>query len=94
MEKEIQNLFKENGGVLRTKQLQANGIHYRKLQKFIDAGETTQVKRGYYQLADENSFSDVSALVSLFPDGVFCMDSALQFYGYTEHTPSEYGCNK
>lgn len=90
METAIQNLFKENGGVLRTKQLKANGVHYRKLQKMINAREITQVKRGYYQLVDENSFSDVPVLVSLFPDGVFCMDSALQFYGYTEHTPSQW----
>lgn len=90
MERKIRNLFKKNGGILRTCQLQANGVHYRKLQKMLDAEEVTQIKRGCYQLVDIRSFSDLPALTFMFPDGVFCMDSALQFYGYTERTPSEW----
>ena len=33
------------------------------------------------------SFSDIPLLVALFPDGVICMESALDYYGYTDRTP-------
>lgn len=88
MEQEIRALFDDNNGILQTRQLEENGVYYRKLQKMIQAGEVEQVKRGFYRAVSEKDFSDAPLLISLFPDGIICMDSALQYYGYTDRTPS------
>ena len=70
--------------------LRENGFYNQKLQKLIRDGTIEQIRRGYYQLIDENSFSDVRIITSLFPDGVLCMESALDYYGYTERTPDSW----
>ncbi|MCD7708417.1 MAG: type IV toxin-antitoxin system AbiEi family antitoxin domain-containing protein, partial [Clostridiales bacterium] len=90
MEQEIQDLFLRNGGILRTRQLRENGIYYRKLQALMDAGEIEQVRRGYYQQTETQIFSDVPLLAAMFPDGIFCMETALWYYDYTERTPMEW----
>ncbi len=90
MQKGLEELFQENEGLLKTKQLEDNGIYYRKRQKLIENGEIEMVRRGYYQMTVQSNFSDVPLIISMFPDAIFCMDSALQCYGYTEHTPTEW----
>ena len=84
---EIKKIFEQHGGILRTAQMERFGIYYRKMKKLLDNGEIEMVRRGYYQYVDERAFSDVPALVKLFPDGIFCMESALDYYGYSKRTP-------
>ncbi|MDD3401973.1 MAG: type IV toxin-antitoxin system AbiEi family antitoxin domain-containing protein [Hespellia sp.] len=88
MKKNVKNIFKKYDGVMRTSQLNENGIYYRNLKQLIDNGEVEQIRRGYYQYMDENSFSDIPLIAKLFPDSIICMESALDYYGYTERTPS------
>jgi predicted transcriptional regulator of viral defense system len=85
---EIQAIFKEYGGIMRTKELCDSGIYYKKLQQLIAEGKVEQMRRGYYQYIDENAFLEVPLIVKLFPDGVVCMESALEYYGYTDRIPS------
>lgn len=88
MEKELQDLFDSHGGILKTGELLRCGYYHRKLQELINDGEIEQVRRGYYQRIDDNSYSEVAVIARLFPDAVLCMESALDYYGYTERTPS------
>ena len=88
MEKELQDLFDSHGGILKTGELLQNGYYHRKLQELINDGEIEQVRRGYYQCIDDNSYSEVAIIARLFQDAVLCMESALDYYGYTERTPS------
>ncbi|HJA71525.1 MAG TPA: type IV toxin-antitoxin system AbiEi family antitoxin domain-containing protein [Candidatus Lachnoclostridium stercoravium] len=90
MEKELQDLFASHGGILKTSELLQCGCYYRKIQELINDGEIEQVRRGYYQRIDDNSYSEVAVIVRLFPDAVLCMESALDYYGYTERTPSSW----
>lgn len=83
----IKQIFFENGGVVKTKILRENGLSSRDLKQFVDAGIIEQIRWGYYQFADNNDFSEIPILVSLFPDGILCMESALDHYGYIERTP-------
>jgi predicted transcriptional regulator of viral defense system len=85
---EIEAIFKEYGGIMRTKELCDSGIYYKKLQQLIAEGKVEQMRRGYYQYIDENAFLEVPLIVKLFPDGVVCMESALEYYGYTDRIPS------
>jgi len=41
-----------------------------------------------YQWQDERAFSEASMIATLFPDAVICMESSLQYDGYTDRTPS------
>lgn len=88
MKKNVKEIFEKHGGVMRTSQLKEYGILYRNLRKLLDEGIVEQVCRGYYQYLDRESFSDIPVIATLFPDAIICMESALDYYGYTERTPS------
>lgn len=88
MNKELQELFDAHGGILRTSELLRYGYYHRKIQELINNGEIEQVRRGYYQCINDNSYSEAAVIARLFPDSVLCMESALDYYGYTERTPS------
>ena len=77
--KAIKEIFAQQGPILTTMVLRENGFYNQKLQKLIRNSTIEQIRRGYYQLIDENSFSDVRIITSLFPDGVLCMESALDY---------------
>lgn len=87
MSNSLKELFEQHGGLMRTVELKKAGYYYKKIQKLIDDGEIEQVRRGYYQFAGEDSFSDIPTITTLFPDGVICLESALDYYGYTDRTP-------
>ena len=82
----LQAIFEAYGGVMKTSELKANGIYYRTIQKLIEEGNIEQIRRGYYQYLDEKSFTDIPIIVKLFPEGVLCMESALDYYGYIERS--------
>ena len=88
MDKKLQQLFAAHGGILKTGELLQYGYYHRKIQKMISDGEIEQIRRGYYQRIDDNSYSEAAVIARLFPDAVVCMESALDYYGYTDRTPS------
>ena len=88
MQSDLKMIFREHGGVMRTNELKEAGYYYKKIQELMENGQIEQIRRGYYQYVGENSFSDIPALRTLFPDAVICMESALDYYGYTDRTPS------
>ncbi|MDO4260669.1 MAG: hypothetical protein Q4C82_01205 [Eubacteriales bacterium] len=85
---EYKEIFDKYGGMMRTKQLQAENILYRPLQKLIRQGWVEKVRYGYYQWVDHDDFSEVGTVIRLFPDAIFCMDTALRYYGYSDRTPA------
>lgn len=89
-EENIKIFFDKHGGVMRTKELLENGIHYRRLRSLIAEGKVEKVRYGYYQWQDDKAFSEASLVASLFPDGILCMETALLYYDYTDRTPNEW----
>ncbi len=87
---EYKKIFDKYGGMMRSKQLQAENIMYRPLQKLIEQGFIEKVRYGYYQWVDHNDFSEVNTVIRLFPDAILCMDTALRYYGYTDRTPADW----
>ena len=81
-------LSKAHQGILRSSVLNQNGFHCHKIRSLVNDGVLTQIRRGYYQYSESNVFSDIPILAALFPDGVLCMESALDHYGYTNRTPA------
>lgn len=88
MSESLKSVFDQHGGLMRTAELKEAGYYYKKIQKLLESGEIEQVRRGYYQYSGDESFTDISVITTLFPDGVICMESALDYYSYTDRTPA------
>lgn len=88
MNANLKKMFDEHGGVMKTSELKEAGYYYKKVQNLLYEGRIEQVRRGYYKLVGDELFSDIKTIAILFPDGVICMESALDYYGYTDRTPS------
>ena len=86
----LEHSFQENNGLLRTADLNAAGFYYNTIQELLENNEIEQVRRGYYRIVDDNIYSDVPILITLFPDAVLCLQSALDHYGYIDRSPSEW----
>ena len=84
------NIFKQYNGMMRTKELQQEKIHYQKIQQLIQEGYIEKVRYGYYQWIDSDDFTEVGTIIRLFPDAILCMDTALRYYGYSDRTPLEW----
>ena len=84
------NIFKQYNGMMRTKELQQEKIHYQMIQQLIQEGYIEKVRYGYYQWIDSDDFSEVGTIIRLFPDAILCMDTALRYYGYSDRTPLEW----
>ncbi len=84
---QYKNIFDRYGGMMRTKELEAEKLPYRKVQRLIADGHVEKVRYGYYQWIDPEDFSEVGTVIRLFPDAILCMDTALRYYGYSDRTP-------
>lgn len=83
-------IFEKYGGMMQTKQMEAENIFYRRTQQLIQEGYVEKVRYGYYQWADPDDFSEVGTISRLFPDAILCMDTALRYYGYSDRTPGDW----
>lgn len=83
-------IFEKYGGMMQTKQLEAENIFYRRIQQLIQEGYVEKIRYGYYQWADPDDFSEVGTISRLFPDAILCMDTALRYYGYSDRTPGDW----
>lgn len=83
-------VFERYDGMMRTKQLEAENILYRKIQQLIQEGYIEKVRYGYYQWINPDDFSEIGTINRLFPDAILCMDTALRYYGYNNRTPGNW----
>ena len=86
----IEEIFRENGWMMRTYQLSQQKIYYADISFLLREGKIEKVRTGYYQWIDREDLSEVSTVLHLFPDGIFCMDTALRHYGYSDRTPADW----
>lgn len=86
----LKELFRVHGGIMKTSELKEAGYYYKKLQSLVDAGQIERVRQGYYRYIGEDAHSDISTIVTLFPDGVLCRESALYYYGYLDKAPERW----
>lgn len=83
----IKNVVKNNGGIVKTSQLNEIGIENYEIARICDNGELERVKHGYYQLANRTEISEEKMIATFLADGIVCMESALFYYGYSDKTP-------
>ena len=81
--------FRRHGGVLRTGQALARGIHPATLYQLHEEGKLTRLTRGLYRLAQSPEFSnpDLAVIAAKAPQAVVCLISALAFHGITTQVP-------
>ncbi len=81
--------FRHHGGVLRTSQALASGIHPETLYRMREEGKVTRLARGLYRLSTSREFSDpdLGVIAAKEPDAVVCLISALAFHGITTQIP-------
>lgn len=83
-------IFDRYGGMMRTSQLADEKVCYQQREQLLTSGVIEKVRRGYYQWVNPDDFSEVGTVKRLFPDGIFCMDTALRYYGYSDRTPGQW----
>lgn len=86
----INELFRRYGGMMKTAQLTKEKVYYSDITYLVREGVIEKVRRGYYQLIDDDSLSEAVTVTRLYPDGILCMDTALRHYGYSDRTPAEW----
>jgi len=81
--------FRMKGGLLRTHQALARGIHPATLYRLADEGQLIRLSRGLFRRADTPEFSnpDLAVVAAKAPDAVVCLISALAFHGITTQIP-------
>ena len=86
----VLQVFHRNGGVLRTTDALALGIHPATLYKLRDNGQLTQLSRGLYRLADAKEYQnpDLAIVGARAPDAAVCLISALAFHEMTTQIPA------
>jgi predicted transcriptional regulator of viral defense system len=82
--------FRENGGVLRTRDLIELGVHTDALYALRESGRVVPVARGLYRLADakETAHPDLEEVAVRAPDAAVCLISALSYHEITTQVPS------
>ena len=83
-------IFERYGGMMKTAQLTKEKVYYSDIIYLVREGVIEKIRRGYYQLLDDDSLSEAVTVTRLFPDGILCMDTALRHYGYIDRTPAEW----
>jgi len=84
-------IFKDNGGVLRTAQAFRAGVHPETLYALRDSGVIERISRGLYRLADSQPMGhpDLVTVAARVSAGVICLISALSFHELTTQIPHE-----
>lgn len=84
-------VFKRQGGMLRTKAAIDAGIHTETLYAMRDAGVIEKLNWGLYRLTELPPLSepDLINVTLRIPNGVICLISALAFHRMTSQIPHE-----
>ncbi len=86
----VRDIFKNSNELIRASDITKHGIHNRALSKLMEAGVIVRIKRGYYQWIEDGELDEVEIITRLFPEAIFCMESALHYYGYVDRTPDRW----
>tara|TARA_R110002110_G_C13427504_1_gene715006 strand:+ start:224 stop:832 length:609 start_codon:yes stop_codon:yes gene_type:complete len=84
------SIFKQHGGILRTKDAISLGINPKTLYSMRDKGYIDSLNRGIFRLVDSTAdatYIDLIIVSKRLPKGVICLISALSFHGLTTEIP-------
>ena len=84
---QINDLVEENGGLVKTSDIEALGVDYRRVLAFVEEGYLIRVKNGYYTTKYFECTEDQWIYKLFGEDGILTMESALYVYGYLQDRP-------
>ena len=84
---QINDLVEKNGGLVRTSEIEALGVDYRRVLHFVEEGYLIRVKSGYYTTKYFECTEDQWIQKLFGEDGILTMESALFMYGYLKDRP-------
>ena len=86
-----QDAFNAHGGILRTTEALAAGIHPRTLYAMRNNGQIETLARGVYRLASLPPMAnpDLATVAKRVPNGVICLISGLAFHELTTQIPHD-----
>ena len=84
-------VFRSAGGILRTGEALARGIHPRTLYSLCDEGVIERIARGVYRLREHpvSRHMSLAIVASKYPQAVICLISALDWHDLTLQIPHE-----
>ncbi len=83
-------VFSLSNGIARASDLLDAGITLPALRSLCRQGHIKRIRHGWYQLAEQEYVPEEQLLVSLIPEAVLCVESALFHYGYSDFTPRQW----
>ena len=89
--KKALDIIRHRGGIIRTREALASGIHRRTLYGLRDAGVIVSVTRGLYRIAEMEIPAQVNIVdvAKKVPKGIICLLSALSFHELTTQMPHQ-----
>lgn len=85
----LYDTFEKSGSVLKTSDLKNIGINSRQIKKLVEDHIIRRIKQGYYE-QNKVIYPEEVLIAKLFPDAVIYLESALNYYGYTDRIPKEW----
>ena len=85
----ILEIFRQQSGYARTRDIRERGIHNIYLKEMEEEGAIVKIKHGLYSLPDEDSYSSIHEALLGVPGGVICMGTALSHYELTTWNPAD-----
>ena len=83
-------VIESKGGIAKSADFVAAGIRAVDVVSLCNAGYLDRVRHGYYQMAEQNEATEEQMLVTLIPQGIVCVESALFYYGYSDFAPRKW----
>lgn len=90
IEEKIKNVFYQNNGYAKTKDIVNADIHKKYLKELLDEDIIYKLKRGLYKWREYDFLNEIVDVAKIVPGGILCLVSALSYYGLTTYTPLEY----
>ena len=84
------DVIESKGGIAKSADFVAAGIRAVDVVSLCNAGYLDRVRHGYYQMAEQNEATEEQMLVTLIPQGIVCVESALVYYGYSDFAPRKW----
>jgi len=87
---QILQLFGQNKGYARTRDILDVGLHHHYLDMLVQEGAIIKIKRGLYRLASLDITDELEEVSRIVPEGVICLFSAWNYYELSDFVPPEY----
>lgn len=77
-------------GIAKTSAFLDAGLSKTDVCTLCNQGYLERIRHGYYSLAENEEIPEEQLLITLIPEGIVSLDSALFYHGYSDFTPRQW----